>query len=142
MKTAGLAPACAFYEIVLSRSRKIRNISPAPILRVPSDLDWKVGSSASGSLYKICRTRRAETFAIGNEKVRTSSSAEIQFRYRATIYSDILPLENKSYTSQEKEREKIYFSTISSSFSFAGRKSFSCVKKITPNKCYVYKRIR
>lgn len=111
--------ASLFYEIVLSCLRKIRNISSgiAPILRVPSDRTGKSEALASDSLYKICRTRHAETFAIGNEKVRTSSSAEIQFRYRTTIYSDILPLENRSYMNQGKERDEFIFRpSCSSSF--------------------------
>lgn len=95
--------------------------------------DWKVGSFASSSIYKICRMRQAETFVIGNEKVHTSSSAEIQFCYRATIYSDILPLENGSYTNQKEKRGKFIFRL------FLPRSLSLCqnvlsLKKITHNK--------
>lgn len=141
------APACTFYEIVLSRLRKIRNISSGvtPILRVPSVRTGKSEAFASGSLYKICRTRHAETFAIGNEKVRTGSSAEIQFRYRTTIYSDILPLENRSYMNQEKERNEFIFRPFPSLFLlklllFSLWEHFLSLKKITHNERDIYKR--
>lgn len=95
-----------------------------PVLRRSCVADRTAKSEVSRPVRFVKSAERdtPKLLAIGNEKVRTGSSAEIQFYYRATIYSDILPLENRSYMNQEKEKDK-FFDSLSLSFSLTMRKS-------------------
>lgn len=89
--------------------------------------DWKVGSFASGSIYKICRMRHAETFVIGNEKVHTSSSAEILLSGN-NIQWHLASWKQKLYETKER-KEQIYFSAILFLVLFHCIKMFCLLKK-------------